>query len=98
MKHAGPDALAQIDGLLQALREVNALTERRPGIFYHRSRAFLHFHEDPTGMYADARLDGVEFTRFPVNTAARQAALLSAIRRSLEAAATAAKRAGRPIR
>ena len=47
MKHAGPSALAEMDALLGELRKLEGLTERRPGVFYRRSRAFLHFHEDP---------------------------------------------------
>ena len=64
MKHAGIETLEQLEPLLVRLRAIEGLVERKPGIFYLRSRAFLHFHEDPTGIYADARLDGVDFQRF----------------------------------
>ena len=46
MRHATADDLEQITGLLGRLRSVGGLVERTPGVFYRRSRAFLHFHED----------------------------------------------------
>jgi hypothetical protein len=49
VKHAGDEALGNLEGLLVQLREIIGLKEKRPGIFYHRSKAFLHFHEDPPG-------------------------------------------------
>ena len=58
MKRAGPEALDGIEELLVALRERAVLTERKRGIFYLRSKAFLHFHEDPTGMHADLLVGG----------------------------------------
>ena len=36
----------------------------RRGVFYRRSHAFLHFHEDPTGLHADVRFDE-DFERYP---------------------------------
>ena len=56
MRHATPEDLERLSVLLADLRHVRGLTERSPGVFYRRSRAFLHFHHDPTGMYADVRL------------------------------------------
>lgn len=58
MKHAGEAALAAIGPVLKALRKVEGLAERRPGVFYRKSRAFIHFHEDPAGIFADVRIDG----------------------------------------
>jgi len=55
-----------------------ALVEKRPGIFYVSGKAFLHFHEDPAGLFADLRLGG-DWQRFPVNSPEEQAALLAAI-------------------
>lgn len=68
MKHAGIETLKQLEPLLVRLREIEGLVERKPGIFYLRSKAFLHFHEDPAGVFADARLNGVEFQRFALAT------------------------------
>ena len=75
MKHAGEAALAAIGPVLKALRKVEGLAERRPGVFYRKSRAFIHFHEDPAGIFADVRIDG-EWQRLPVNTAAEQQQLV----------------------
>jgi hypothetical protein len=83
MKHASPATLAALHPLLEQLRLQPHLVERRPGTFYLKARAFLHFHEDPTGIHADIRLDGVDFCRFGVTTAADQAALLAAVGRTL---------------
>lgn len=78
MKHAGPATLARIEPLLEALRERPALREARPGVFQLQSRAFLHFHDDPSGVFADVRLSD-EFVRLDVTTASGQADLLERI-------------------
>ena len=75
MKHAGGEALAKMESLLSAIREIPDLTERSPGVFYRRSSAFLHFHEDPAGMFADIKI-GKEWQRLPVNNARERAALV----------------------
>lgn len=83
MKHATATTLAALEPLLAELRTLPGLVERKHGTFYRRSRAFLHFHEDPAGLFADARLDGSAFARLPVNTAAERRALLAAVRNAL---------------
>ncbi|MDP3489987.1 MAG: hypothetical protein Q8R71_07605 [Phenylobacterium sp.] len=81
MRHARAEALDQLELLLAEIRALPGLKETRRGIFYRRGRAFLHFHEDPTGLYADLRGKGaVQFDRFDVTTKAGRAALLSAAR------------------
>jgi hypothetical protein len=72
LKHAGPAALA---ALLERLRTLTALVERRPGTFYLRSSAFLHFHEDRLGLFADIKLNGKDFERFAISTEADRDAL-----------------------
>jgi hypothetical protein len=79
MRHASVEDLEDLAGLLTELRAVEGLTERNPGVFYRRSRAFLHFHHDPAGMFADLRL-GDDFVRFPVRTPQQQADLLKKVR------------------
>ena len=88
MKHATPAAMAELAALLVQIRALGtggqraALVERRPGIFYRRGQAFLHFHEDPAGLFADLRAGGAEFVRWAVNTLAQQAELLAAVARA----------------
>jgi len=67
MRHARAAALDALEDILTALRVHKELRERKRGIFYRKSTAFLHFHEDPAGLFADLRVDGA-FERFAVNT------------------------------
>jgi hypothetical protein len=83
MKHAGSVALDQLEAILADLRTLPQIRERTRGIFYRQSKSFLHFHEDPTGLYADLRI-GAEFERFPVNTKADYATLLAAVHSALQ--------------
>jgi hypothetical protein len=82
MKHAGAAALDRLEPLLARVRELEELTEKKRGIFYRRSTAFLHFHEDPAGLFADLRT-GNDFCRFPVDTERQRAALLRSLRAAL---------------
>jgi len=85
MRHASPEDLEQIADLVSALRATDALTEKSPGVFYRRSKAFLHFHADPQGTYADVRIEpDADFERVRVTTKAEQRSLLSTIRRALK--------------
>jgi hypothetical protein len=79
MKHASDAGLDDLDDVRQRLREIDGLTEKKRGVFYRGSRAFLHFHEDPSGLYADVRLD-TEFERVRVTTKAERKRLLSLVR------------------
>jgi len=83
MRHAGKAALDALEGLLARLRALGEMRERSRGVFYHRSKAFLHFHEDPTGLYADLR-EGEGFERYKVDSAADQYALVELVRRHLD--------------
>ncbi|MEJ0064243.1 MAG: hypothetical protein WDM85_01575 [Caulobacteraceae bacterium] len=59
MKHAGTAVLDQLEPLLGRIRAAGVLREKSRGIFYLKSRAYLHFHEDPAGIFVDIRaLDG----------------------------------------
>jgi hypothetical protein len=81
----GSEALDRLEPLLLALRGVEGLVEKKRGVFYRKSRAFLHFHEDPEGLFADVRLEGADFARLRVTTQREQRALLRAIERALSA-------------
>jgi hypothetical protein len=83
LRHATPDALDRIGALLASLRACAGLREKKRGTFYRGSSAFLHFHEDPAGIFADVKLAGSEFTRLRATTGAEQRALLAAVRRAL---------------
>jgi len=48
-------------------------------VFYRGGKAFLHFHEDPAGLFADARLSGADFERFRVETEGERRAFLSVV-------------------
>lgn len=54
------------------------LRETRPGIFSLKSRVFLHFHDDPCGIFAGVRLAD-DFVRMRVTTRPEQADLLERI-------------------
>ena len=82
MKHAGPLALDQLEPVLRKLRELDGLHERKRGAFYRGSSAFLHFHEDPAGFFADLKVAG-DFVRFPVNSGAEVERFLARAARAL---------------
>jgi hypothetical protein len=84
VRHITPERLAAIEELLGKLRAVDGLVERSPGVFYRRSRAFLHFHEDGPDVYADVRLSGDDFDRRRVSTKREQQRLVGAVRRSMQ--------------
>lgn len=86
MKHAGESALDRLEPLLTSLRAIPALREKARGTFYRGSRAFVHFHEDVTGLFADVRF-GEEFERVDVTSAAKQQRLVRRIVVALSRAA-----------
>jgi hypothetical protein len=89
MKHAGADTLDRLEPLLAALRALPGgaqagLREKQRGVFYRRGQAFLHFHDDPAGLFADLREHpGAAFTRFALGDGTGHGALLSAVRAAL---------------
>ena len=82
MKHAGPTALDRLEPLLERLRALPGLKEKTRGVFYRRSTAFLHFHDDPKGLHADLRT-GDDFDRFRVESEEERAAFLKAVKDAL---------------
>lgn len=74
MKHAGAETLARLEKFLRELRKL-PLHESKPGIFYLKRTAFLHFHEDPAGLFADVKV-GSTFQRYPVNTLTQRHSVL----------------------
>ena len=83
MKHAGPEALDQLEPVLAKLRKLDGLRERKRGAFYRGSSAFLHFHEDPAGFFPDLKVAD-DFVRFPVNSDAEVEKLVARAARALK--------------
>ena len=80
MKHAGAAALDRLEPLLARLRGLPALKEKARGTFYVKRLAFLHFHEDPAGLFADVRAQGAaDFERVRVETEDERAALMAVV-------------------
>lgn len=75
MKHATLATIEALEPLRAQIRALDGLAERRPGLFAKGGRAHLHFHEDPTGIYADVRA-GDDWDRYRVSTVAERRALL----------------------
>jgi hypothetical protein len=83
LKHAGAETLQRLSDLLDQISQRESLKEKKLGIFYWKSKSFLHFHEDPAGIFADIS-SGDDFDRYPVNTMKERKALLAAIDRVLK--------------
>jgi hypothetical protein len=67
MRHARDHDLDRIEPLLARLRTLAGMVEKKRGTFYRKSRGFLHFHEDPKGMFADIRdADDFDWERLDV--------------------------------
>ena len=78
VRHATEADLDRLEPLLVRLRAIEALTERKRGLFQRRSKAFLHFHGDGDDLYADVRLTD-DFVRLRVTTPGDQADLVAAV-------------------
>jgi hypothetical protein len=79
VRHARSEALDELEPLLEELRRMPGLVEKSRGVFYRRSRAFLHFHEDATGLHADVRVTD-DFERVRVQTLDEREHLLGVVR------------------
>lgn len=82
-KRASEARLKKIEPLLIDLRNIDVLSERRPGIFYTGRKEFLHFHELPDAMVADLFLPN-ERVRLPVSSRSEQLELLDRIWPTIE--------------
>jgi hypothetical protein len=84
MRHARDADLDRLEDLLADLRALPGLVEKTRGVFYRKSRSFLHFHQDPKGLFADigGGPNGVD-QRIDVTDAAGRARLLAEARRRL---------------
>jgi hypothetical protein len=87
VRHARSRDLDQLEDLLDRLRAVDGLTERRHGVFYRGSTAFLHFHQDQAGLFADLKV-GDGWLRYPVLSASARRTLVADARRVLRGETT----------
>jgi hypothetical protein len=89
MKHAGPASLDALEPLLAEIRPRVAIdpkiVEKKRGSFYRRGKAWLHFHEDPAGYFADLKGPD-DWLRMRVSDADERQALMAAIDEVLGAA------------
>jgi hypothetical protein len=85
MRHARDQDLDRLDELLAELRTLPGLVEKKRGVFYRKGKSFLHFHEDPKGLFADigGAAAGGPFERIDVTEADGQAGLLKTARERL---------------
>jgi hypothetical protein len=84
MRHARDEDLDRLEDLLVQLRTLPGLKEKKRGKFEWKSRGFLHFHEDPKGLFADIRTaDHADYERIDVTDAAGRAALVELARQRL---------------
>ena len=82
MAHADAKALEPLLPLLRQLREIKTLKEVKPGIFYLRGAAFLHFHDEQGVLMADLkRSSGSGFDRCPLTTPQAQRKLVDDAKR-----------------
>lgn len=81
MKHATLETLVRYKPLLKKISAIEGLKEKKTGVYYVKSKAFLHFHEDDGDLFADVRLNPPEFDRLPATTARDQDSLIAAIKK-----------------
>ena len=80
MKHAGPATLDLLESFLAEVRRLPEFEEKSRGTFYRNGSATLHFHEDPTGIFADVKIEG-KWYRCDVTNEVGQTKLAAALRR-----------------
>jgi len=82
MAHAGEEALKRLLPLLRQLRDIKGLREMKPGIFYLKGSAFIHFHDEDGALVADLKkAGGSGFDRYPVDTPPGQRKLVDDAKR-----------------
>jgi hypothetical protein len=77
MARAEAEALQKLLPVLRQLREIKGVQETKPGIFYARRDAFIHFHDEDGTLFADLKkAGGAGFDRYPLDTPAQQRKLV----------------------
>ncbi len=82
MAHADESALLRLLPVLRQLREIKTLREMKPGIFYLKGSAFVHFHDEAGTLVADLKkASGAGFDRYAVDTPSAQRKLVDDAKR-----------------
>jgi hypothetical protein len=58
MGHTKPQDLHDLKDVLAEVRALEGLKEKNPGIFYFKSKGFLHFHDKDGKRWADVKVKG----------------------------------------
>ena len=81
MARADDEALKKLLPLLRRLREIKGVQETKPGVFYARRDAFIHFHDEAGVVFADLKKPGGSgFDRFALDTPAQERKLVDEAR------------------
>lgn len=78
------ETLNKLEPLLRFLRSYEVLEETSETRFLLKGRDFIHFHDDPDGLWADARLTKGRI-RLSVASQSEQGELMEMITRKLDA-------------
>ena len=82
MAHADEASLQRLQPLLRQLRAIAGLREMKPGIFYLKGSAFIHFHDDAGALVADLKkAGGSGFDRYAIDTPPGQRKLVDDAKR-----------------
>jgi hypothetical protein len=90
MAHIQYSELNDLEPLLEQVRALHKLVEKKPGIFYLKNQAFLHFHVSKDGRrYAHARGPGEwqELDAPKPFSAAKQKKFLGEVKKNYDAQA-----------
>ena len=80
MRHETNETLEM---LLNFLKSYEILSEMKPTNFHLNGKGFIHFHDEPDGLWADIFLSKGRL-RMPANTASEQADVIGTIETTLE--------------
>jgi hypothetical protein len=82
MTYASEAELQRLLPLLRQLRDIKGLREVKPGLFYLKGTAFIHFSEEAGALVADLKkAGGSGFDRYAVDTPTAQRKLVDDARR-----------------
>ena len=77
--------------LLNFLKSYEILNEVKPTNFHLNGKGFIHFHDEPDGLWADIFLSKGRL-RMPANTASEQADVIGTIEPTLESLESVAQK------